>query len=82
MPRHVIPMITTMIFLASHLIALTILKLLDSMGPAIGYLRVNPCGGKFSIQVASGLDFGHKFLSKIPMTVPQAVPLAMTKKVY
>ena len=38
--------------------------------------------GKFSIQVASGLAFGHKFLCKIPMMVPQAVPLEMIKKVY
>ena len=62
MPRHVIPMIITMIFLASPLIALTCLIPQDLMGAQMSYLRVNPCGGRFSIQVASGLAFGHKFL--------------------
>jgi hypothetical protein len=39
MPRHVIPMITTMIFLASPLIALTCLIPLDSMGAPMSCLK-------------------------------------------
>ena len=82
MPRHVIPMIITMIFLASPLIALTCLIPQDLMGAQMSYLRVNPCGGRFSIQVASGLAFGRKFPLKILMMVPQVARLETINRVF